>query len=292
MTYRFTCKANDLRRARFIGTVLFGAFAFFYTTTLQGESVLACLRQFVVSPEGATRLLHVEPWHGGGGVSALVMLLSVILLKFVPLHVTNTDLRELLWGTFFAIFLLCLLTSPTEERTIELRMQRLNQKGEYAAALKAGATREHPSSAILHERMVALEHLGTLNEDFFIFPMGKALPHPLADSAMVAPSRARFAFLLSRDLHHLGEVCKYLPADSLQQAEKEALVLYTHTWLHAECSFSDAAIEANYMDFQQLRKEIRRKHRISGHHSMAEANLMREAYGRTYWYYYYYGQHR
>ena len=61
---------------------------------------------------------------------------------------------------------------------------------------------------------------------------------------MVAPSRARFAFLLSRDLHHLGEACKYLPADSLQQAEKEALVLYTHTWLHAECSFSDAAIEA------------------------------------------------
>ena len=143
-----------------------------------------------------------------------------------------------------------------------------------------------------HERMVALEHLGTLGEDFFAFPLGKEIPTVTSRFASVSSSRVRLGLLLARDLQHLGKICKHLPADSLQQAEKEALVLYAHTWLHADCCFSDAAIEANYLDFQHMRKEIRREHHISGHHSIIETNLMREAYGRTYWYYYYYGQRR
>ena len=288
----FKCKPNDLRRARFIVAVLFGAFAYFYTVTLQGESVLACLRQFATSAEGAERLLLVEPWHVGGVAMASAMLASAVLLKCMPLHVANVDWRKVLWGTFAAMFLFCLLTSPAEERTIELRMQRLNQKGEYADALKTGATRENPSTVILHERMVALEHLGTLGEDFFAFPLGKEIPAVTSRFASVSSSRVRLGLLLARDLQHLGKICKHLPADSLQQAEKEALVLYAHTWLHADCCFSDAAIEANYLDFQHMRKEIRREHHISGHHSIIETNLMREAYGRTYWYYYYYGQRR
>lgn len=293
MTSAYSHKKDNLRRVQLLKIVLFGAFAYFYVSTLQGERIAAYLRQYATTAENVNRILEISPWHLGLVAMAMAVFLAALWVKYVPDRQCKWPLWQKMLAIFVVIVALCSLTSPKEEKTIEQRMERLNLRGEYAAALKAGATRENPSAAILEQRIIALEHLGTLNEDFFLYPIGDTAPYLSAcakDTLQASPEKKAFHCLLSRDLAQLAKICKALPPDSLRRAEAEALVLYAHTWLHPEYVYSDAAVEANYSDFQKMRKELRKRYNSKQTFSMPELNLMREAYGQTYWYYYYYGQ--
>lgn len=293
MTSAYSHKKDNLRGVQLLKIVLFGAFAYFYVSTLQGERIAAYLRQFATTAEDMGRILEIMPWHLGLVAMAMAVFLAALWVKYVPTRYCKWPLWQKMLVPFALILFFCSLTSPKEEQTIEQRMERLNLRGEYAAALKAGATREAPSAAILEQRITALEHLGTLNEDFFQYPIGDIAPYLSAyvkDTLRASPEKKAFHCLLSRDLAQLAKICKTLPSDSLKRAEAEALVLYAHTWLHPEYVYSDAAMEANYSDFQKMRKELRKRYNSKQTFSMPELNLMREAYGQTYWYYYYYGQ--
>lgn len=287
-------KLNNLRRARFIETVLFGAFAYLYTSVLQGERLLAILRNYANNAKNIEQILNIEPWHIGLVAMTCTMLITAIFLKYLPPpHSEKRPLWKTLSGIFIVIFFFCLLTSPNEENTIEQKMERQILQGKYEDALKTGATRENPSIKILEARITALEQLSILNEDFFLYPIGNHIPIPFpGTSNSESSARKHLEYLLSRNLPKLGEACKTYPRDSLQRAEKEALVLYAHTWIHPSFVYTDTAIETNYKDFQNFRHKIRKTYQGKKNHLVMEANVLKETYGQTYWYYFYYGQHR
>lgn len=88
------------------------------------------------------------------------------------------------------------------------------------------------------------------------------------------------SLLLDRKLDQFAvEVGEYYPLnDSLPRHYREALVLYKRLRVNPVCIYENESLEEDYSDFLSLSREkalpeVRR-------------NLMRKAYGKTYWYYY------
>ena len=280
-----------LRRARFIGIVLFGAFVYFYTSRLQAEQFLHLLREQALSQEPSPQILQLQPWHIGAAAMTLSMGMAVIIVRAIPVNAFHSLSRSLTL-IFCATFLFCALTSPDEQSVIQYRMERLNLINRYDEAARTCERYEHPTAEILKQRIIALENQGCLNEQFFTSPLGRALP----DSAFFhagqehhSAARIRLLSLLQRNLPRLAALCAALPKDSLQRAEEEALVLYNHTSAAPLFIYHNTAVETNYNDFTALQKKLRYSNALKGKPSGAEANTMREAYGDTYWYYYFYG---
>lgn len=89
------------------------------------------------------------------------------------------------------------------------------------------------------------------------------------------------AFLLDKDLD--GFV-NHLAKDSADVANlpkhyREALVLYNHLRTEPKIDFSKPELETDFSDFEALRKKNADK--------VLNDNALRQAYGTTYWYYYY-----
>ncbi len=293
MTLSTTFSMQILRRARFIGIVLFGAFVYFYASRLQAERLLFWLRSQAQSDSQLQQILQLQPFHIGLAAMTIAMGIAVIAVRGLHFR-QRPPLLQTLMMLFAAIFLLCTFTSPDEQTTIVQRMERLNLTGHYDEALLTGRTCEQPSAAIVQERIIALEHLGILGESFFTSPLGHSLPAPgffiSAGNHPTPHARLRLHSMLERNLPALAEQCKNIPTDSLQRAEQEALTLYNHKSANPILVYHNAAIETNYNDFTSLQKKIRTQTNAKkGKPSWAEANQMREAYGETYWYYYYYG---
>lgn len=280
-----------LRRARFIGIVLFGAFVYFYTSRLQAEQILHILREQAQTPEQSQQILQLQPWHIGLAAMTLLVGIAVIVVRVMPVRIFHSLPRSL--GLIFCtIFLFCVLTSPDEQSVIQQRMERLNLIGLYDEAAKTGERYENPTAEILKQRIIALENQGCLGEKFFTSPLGRTLPDStffLSGQEPDSAARIRLFCMLRRDLPRLAELCATLPSDSLQRAEEEALVLYNHKSANPLLIYQNTAVETNYNDFTALQKTLRKESPLKGKPSKAEANAMREAYGDTYWYYYFYG---
>ncbi len=72
---------------------------------------------------------------------------------------------------------------------------------------------------------------------------------------------------------------------SLPRHYREALVLYCRTRSGHILTYKNAAMDADYADMQALRK----KYMLS---PKEQCSAVKDAYGRTYWYYYYYADRR
>ena len=89
------------------------------------------------------------------------------------------------------------------------------------------------------------------------------------------------AFLLDKDIDGFVNclVKDSVSTDSLPKHYREALVLYKHQRIEPKIDFSTPEMQADYMDFEAMRKKNPVK--------VLRENALRASYGNTYWYYYY-----
>lgn len=109
-------------------------------------------------------------------------------------------------------------------------------------------------------------------------------PHP-----SIAADYYLCALLANRQIDRFAhEIQHYYPQQVRQQKHlpkyyAQALVMYTHMRTRPTLVFSDAAIEANYNDYSEMRDTLRS--------ADIRNNMLRRSYGETYWWYYQEGLH-
>lgn len=94
-------------------------------------------------------------------------------------------------------------------------------------------------------------------------------------------------YLLDRDLDSfVREVRrKYnITSPTLPKYYREALTLYTHLRANPVVVYHNEVLDADYADFQELEKKYP--------DSAERSSYVRDTYGNTYWYYYFYGENR
>lgn len=272
----------NLRRARHIQVVLFGAFVCCYVAVLHYEHVVHWF------------MLHslpvLSPLTLGlpAGIVAMGFYLIVSRLHHLP-RSWSGEFRLCLFICLTTLF--CILTSPTESSTLNLKMQRLASQGRYAEAVEVSSRYTHPTTDILRQRVICLHHQHSLCAEFFTYPYGTGFtPAQITTLVASVPASSRqrksFECLLRRDLdalaHHLHDV----PPDSLKQAEREALVLYNRQRQQPLFVYTDPSLEANYHDFSDMQHRL-----LTDSHDYSStqvANFIYELYGNTYWFYYHY----
>ena len=90
------------------------------------------------------------------------------------------------------------------------------------------------------------------------------------------------ACLLDKNLNQFALIVRKLYADirSLPKHYREALILYTHLRSNPVIIYKDDVLDADFKDFQELDKKFSDKN--------MQRNAVREVYGNTYWYYYFF----
>lgn len=280
----------SLRRARFLQTVLFGAFVYCYVAILQYERIYPLLIHLfpTLSPTHPHHCLITLTPFVIGTTSALIGMAAygMIFAQFqLPARIGG---KRRLAGAILAAFTLCLLTSPTETDTLTRKTRRLNNWGEYRHSVEVSARFVHPTKDLLLQRAIALSRLGCLGEEFFTYPLadvGEELARELPENEGFDLRALRF--LLLGDLRGLVEACEGIPPSQLQRAEREALVLYMHTHSNPmSVLVQDPNIEANYRDYLDYERRLLLSAR---HYSRSErSSLLADSYGDTYWYYFSY----
>lgn len=276
-----------LRRARHLHVVLFGAFVYTYACVLQGERLLAFLHERGID---TFLSLPLTPWMVG--IPFCLLAVGAALLWRRGHHLPSS------WGgqkrlalMVLLAFVVCLVTSPSENEVLEQKLERLNRQGKHADCLDVSRHYAHPTAGILEQRVAALIATGELYDEFFTLPLAD-------DSLMMHLGGCpdALSLLLRRDLDGFARHIKARTAHDdqalqhLQRAEKEALVLYNHRRANPVIVYNDANIEANYRDFCDYEQKAAHNDK---HYSPKElANVIGDVYGDTYWHYFFYGQHR
>ena len=267
--------------------MLFGAFVYCYVAHLQAFRLLRLLGFNGTS---------VTPTMLGLGAAVIAMAILAIVSRNVHLPKAWSGRRRLI-VCITSAFLICLLTSPSEEEAALDHAAYHTQRGDYDEALKVYAAYAHPTATMLRQRAELLDvsHRG-ICEEFFTFPLGHAITSDEANrispisSHAVADHHTHLNLLLRRNLDYLAVLLQHTPADSLQRAEAEALVLYKHLRSNPIVVITSDNIEANYRDFCDYERKLKASPR---HYSAIEiANLLGDVYGDTYWHYYFYGKYR
>ena len=90
------------------------------------------------------------------------------------------------------------------------------------------------------------------------------------------------ACLLDKNLNQFALIVRKLYADirSLPKHYREALILYTHLRSNPIIIYKDDVLDADFKDFQELDKKFSDKN--------MQRNAVRQVYGNTYWYYYFF----
>ena len=90
------------------------------------------------------------------------------------------------------------------------------------------------------------------------------------------------ACLLDKNLNQFALIARQLYADirSLPKHYREALILYTHLRSNPVIIYKDDVLDADFKDFQELDKKFSDKN--------MQRNAVRQVYGNTYWYYYFF----
>lgn len=288
-----------LRRARHLHVVLFGAFVYAYTSVLQGERILAFLHDRGIDTFCS---LPLVPWMVGIPCTLIALGAALLWRRSHHMPPTWSGQRRLAAMVLLA-FVVCLVTSPSENDVLEQKMERLNRQEKHDACLDVSRNYAHPTSGILEQRILALTATGQLYEDFFTLPLA---PDSLMLNLDGCPEE--LALLLHRDLDGFARLLKARidsaphALHSLQRAEWEALVLYNHRRANPIIVTTDPRlategdacegknIEANYRDFCDY--EQKATHNDKHYTPLELANVIGEVYGDTYWHYFFYGQYR
>lgn len=229
----------------------------------------------------------------------------------------------LCWGSMAALLLMegAVVLVAESQPTLHYRaeMEKTLMYRQTDVALTVGQMEERSDSALTMLRAYALSQQGQLGDSLFAFPLkGGAdalLPRataprllllspdlfyrPLGDEPQHNEPTLHFlqrlndsphatvaaqhywlvALLLERQLDAFARALpqRFTVTDSLPLHYREALTLYTHLRQHPSIIYHHNVMNADYEDFMSL---MRRR-------DAASKAQLREAYGHTYWYYYF-----
>ena len=172
---------------------------------------------------------------------------------------------------------------------------------EFEKVLEIGKRSRTTDPSLFLMRAYALARTGGLGDHLFEYPTvsgSKALlPREGATSTIMYPEIEirRFAstkaaddyrlcsYLLDKDLQSFAKSvyqCYDIKSTNLPKHYREALTLYTHKSPNPVVTFHSSVADADYEDFQKLAKSVSDKQQ--------QENAVRDIYGNTYWFYYFY----
>ena len=183
----------------------------------------------------------------------------------------------------------------------KMRVETLLKNGEYEKALEVGRRARRTDASLFQLRAYALARTNGLGSHLFEYPTvsgSKALlPRQGASSTVMYPEMEirRFAstkaaddyrlcaYLLDKDLLSFAKSvykCYDIKSANLPKHYREALTLYTHKSNTPVVTYHNSVADADYEDFQKLaRSESDKQQR---------ENAVRDTYGNTYWFYYFF----
>jgi hypothetical protein len=228
------------------------------------------------------------------------------------------------WGNMLLMVLMALMTGCIGNNNdllhFQAKMENQMRKGHYDKALEAGRQSLETDSTLTLLRVWALSEEGRLGEALFTYPLvGKSdalLPnghsvrllllndvelyrhlgvyfkqkmrprqyleklHERHFATKAAHDWLLCAYLLDGSLDKFVKVLPryYQVNDSLPTHYREALILYTHLKEHPAIVYHDTVMDADFEDWIQLSRKYSDK--------TEQNSMLRDSYGKTYWYYY------
>lgn len=194
-------------------------------------------------------------------------------------------------------------------------------EGKYADALQTGSNEEKTDSSLTCLRIYALAKEHQLGEALFEYPLiggsDAMIPNGKSVKMMMVPEvwlykdlgvyfvdkmtpkvyletlcKSRFAtkmsadyllcaYLLDGDLDSfVNTLPKYYNLNAhLPQSYREALVLYTHIHEHPRIAYHSSVMDADYADYRKIYYGTK--------NPQMQYALLKDSYGKTYWFYYY-----
>ena len=236
---------------------------------------------------------------------------------------------RILWEnlSIMAIFMLLTCATSNTDRIFHQRMRidKLASEGKYAEALAVRQGRTDADSSITMLRAYALSKKGLLGERLFEYPLkggsDALLPNGTSVKAMICEEKFIFhnvaevmkqkvrpmkylrwmrshgyakpqsedyilcGYLLDKDIDAFAKEVSKDPRflkNQLPKHYREALVLYNHLRSNPIVLYRNAVAEADYTDFQTILRNTPEKE--------SRKALAQDAYGNTYWYYYWYNR--
>lgn len=284
MKFSATPYVLNLRRAKLLQVLLFGAFVYFYATRLH-PLFFTQLEEPLLHSSSATL--------AGILLAATGMTLFYIIGTFIHFPKTWSGERRLSFWIII-IFAFCYYTGPTEEQAAINTSKYYAKQRNYDKALDIQSRYTHPTCELLSLRAQILQESkhGICNE-FFTLPIGKVnakeAEQIVHSNSFISPHLFHLELLLNRDLDGFASAIKDIPTGQLERAEIEAIILYMHLRANPIIVVHNSNIEANYRDFTEYKNKLEQ----SNHYTKLElANLIGDTYGDTYWHYYFYGKYR
>lgn len=224
---------------------------------------------------------------------------------------------------FLVMFLLtCLFGNSSTRLHKQLEAERFISAADYNGAIAAIRSYDRPDSAMCTLAIYALSQKGELADKLFTFPLtgGQDVMLPAATTLkqlpygriynyvgvltkQTMPSSKYLDYLLR---HNLGKkpfadyyLCSLLLSKQIDKFVsyigrfyningplpthyREALLLYTHLRSNPKIIFKNNIMEADFQDFQTLESK--------SDNATERRNLLKDVYGNTYWFYYFYNE--
>ncbi|MBQ4446364.1 MAG: hypothetical protein II910_08945 [Prevotella sp.] len=212
---------------------------------------------------------------------------------------------QLMWNNLLILTAMCglvaLIGNSNDVLHYRLRMERDLMKGDVAHALTVGDHARATDANLMMLRAYALAKNNQLGERFFTYSQQSGvkslLPNGNSQQTLILPAVEiqRYAaskgaddyrlvhYLLVRDLKTFARSvikCYDVKNGTLPRHYQEALVLYHHRFSDPAVSYENAVLDADYEDMQKLMRQYT--------DPKMKAAKVRDVYGNTYWYYYFF----
>lgn len=182
-----------------------------------------------------------------------------------------------------------------------MKMEARMMEGNYEEALKVGEKAMSADSSLTMLRIYALVRSGRLGDSLFCYPIvggsNAMLPNGHSVRCFMYPEKNIIRFSRTRGARDY-RLCRHLldrnldafAIDFMRELDsipsdfpkyyREALILYTRTRSNPSVVYHDEVMDADYEDLQELEKQY--------DNPVVRESYVRDLYGKTYWYYYFY----
>lgn len=243
-------------------------------------------------------------------------------------HLKNQKLKlSVLWQNLLLLSVMLIFTcmggNTNKVFHYRLRMEQLLYSGEYSKALKVGEKSNDTDKNLTMLRIFALSKNKQLGEKLFEYPLSggsiSLLPNGNNVGCLYYPNSEIFknlgyrkkgriesmdyllylnnnglafrqvtdyilcGYLLDKKLDNFVQEIQHkynLNSLSLPKHYKEALTLYTHLRSNPITVYHNEIMDTDYSDFQKLMRKYKNKDEKMSH--------IRDVYGNTYWFYYFF----
>ena len=267
--------------------------------------ILTILTGMKISDAGCT----MGHWLFTGPLLLVIYVFVVIMLKkYQPYEQPMNDIgpfSRMMWVNLLTMAVMFLLVGAFSNRDAlfhsKMRVETLLKNGEYEKALEVGRRARRTDASLFQLRAYALARTNGLGSHLFEYPTvsgSKALlPRQGTSSTVMFPEVEirRFAstkaaddyrlcaYLLDKDLLSFAKSvykCYDIKSADFPKHYREALTLYTHKSNTPVVTYHNSVADADYEDFQKLARSVSDKQQ--------RENAVRDTYGNTYWFYYFF----